>query len=226
MVDAVAELFQFPALIARLARDAAIFEADAFRTAAGSANARAAAIAIAFLAGVSEMLGQSVVLVINRVPLYRFLASLAFTGASYVATALVWGVSAYLCAPLTPVGALAAADIAVMTSVLALAFAPRLLGVFSIAPYLGAAISNALEVWAMALAIFALREGLDLPLGAAAFCGVAGWTASYYFRMVVGHALRHPLARMRVFVSGSLLESSPQRIMDDLMRKLQDGDRS
>jgi len=198
------------------------FSANAFARAASSAEAQTAALTIAFLAGVSEMLGQSVILVVNRIALYRFLASLAFTGVSYVITALIWGVSAFAVAPLTRVGVLGPGDVAGVTGVVALAFAPRLLGVFSIAPYFGAALGNLLEVWAMALVIFGLRVGLDLPLGAAVFCGGAGWLVSYALRGFIGHLLAKPIGRLRLLVSGSPLDRTPQQIIDDLVHAMRD----
>ena len=87
-----------------LAIGAITLSADAFIVVASSPVAQSAALAIAFLAGVSEMLGQSVVLVINRIPLYRFIASLAFTGMTYAITALTWAACVVLVAPATRVG--------------------------------------------------------------------------------------------------------------------------
>jgi hypothetical protein len=222
MQSVLTEIFTFPLALIELATAAIGFSTGAFARAASSAEAQTAAFAIAFLAGVSEMLGQSVILVVNRVALYRFLASLAFTGVSYVITALVWGLSVFAAAPLTHVGMLGPEDIAAVTGVVALAFAPRLFGVLSIAPYFGAALGHFLEVWSMALVIFGLRVGLELPLGAAVFCGGAGWLVSYGLRSFVGHALAAPIGRLRVLVSGSPLDRTPQQIIDDLMRRLTD----
>ncbi len=214
------EIFAFPRLLIELAVAAMGFSGAAFAHVAQSGEAQTAALMIAFLAGVSEMLGQSVILVVNRVALYRFIASLLFTGLTYVMTALIWGLSALAVAPLTRVGVLTLADFAGVMGVLALAFAPRLLGIFSIAPYFGAALGNLLEAWAMALAIFGLHAALNLPLGAAAFCGVAGWAMSYALRSFFGRLLAKPLGRLRLIVSGSPLERSPQQIIDDLVEAL------
>ncbi len=215
------DIIGFLALFFELAGAAMVFSAAAFLRAASSAEAQSAALAIAFLAGVSEMLGQSVILVVNRVALYRFLASLAFTGLTYVFTALVWGLSTLAVAPLTRVGALGLNDFASVMGVLALAFAPRLFGAFSIAPYFGAALGNLFEIWAMALAMFGLHTALDLPLGAAVFCGGAGWAVSYGLRSFLGRLLAKPLGRVRLMVSGSPLDKSPQQIIDDLVDALQ-----
>lgn len=218
MVGFLVEILAFPLLVVDLAAGAAGFSAQAFARAAGSAEAQTAAVLIAFLAGVSEMLGQSVILVVNRVALYRFIASLLFTGFTYVITALIWGLSALAVAPLTPVGPLIDGEAAAVMGVVFLAFSPRLLGVFTLAPYFGAAFGNLLEAWAMALVIFGLHVGLGLPLGASVFCGGAGWIVSYALRGFLGHALAKPLGHLRVFISGSPLERTPQQIIDDLVR--------
>ncbi|WP_425408119.1 hypothetical protein [Hyphococcus sp.] len=216
----LADILAFPLFLMELVWGAIRFSTDVFLRAATSAEAQTAALIIAFLAGVSEMLGQSVILVVNRVPLYRFLASLAFTGLTYVITALAWAACAVAVAPLTRLGVLAPGEIAGVIGVVSLAFAPRLFGVFSIAPYFGLALGHVLDVWAMTLAIFGLYAGLGLPLAAAAFCGAAGWGVSYGVRSWLGHALAVPLGRLRHAVIGSPLERSPQQIIDDLARRI------
>ena len=103
---------------------------------------------------------------------------------------------------------------------MSLAFAPRLLGVFSIAPYIGEPISNALEAWSMALTIFGLHVALNMPIGPAVFCGLAGWTVAYGLRAFAGRLLAKPLGHMRKFISGSALTRSPQQIIDELAERL------
>jgi len=217
MASIIGDILLFPLMTADLAVGALRFSADAFRRAATGADAGGAAVTIAFLAGVSEMLGQSVILVVNRIALYRFIASLLFTGATYVATALTWAASALALAPLTPAGAFSPGEAAGVFSVVCLAFAPRLLGALSIAPYFGIALGHALEVWAMALAIFGLHMAMGLPLGASVACGGAGWIMSYALRSFLGRALARPLGRLKLAVIGSPLDKSPQMIIDDLV---------
>lgn len=212
----IAEILSFPLFLIELAWGAIRFSTDAFLRAAYSGEAQTAALFIAFLAGVSEMLGQSVILVVNRVALYRFLASLAFTGLTYVITAVAWGLCAIAVAPLTRVGVLGPGEIAGVVGVVSLAFAPRLFGVFSIAPYFGLALGRVLDAWAMTLAIFGLHVGLSLPLAAAVFCGIIGWAVSYGVRAWLGHALAAPLGKLRHAIIGSPLDRSPQQIIDDL----------
>lgn len=223
MLSMLADFLAFPLFLLSLAGDAIRFSTAAFLRAAESAEAQSAALIIAFLAGVSEMLGQSVILVLNRVALYRFVASLAFTGLTYVLTAVAWAASAIAVAPLTRLGVLAPSEIAGVVGVVSLAFAPRLFAVFAIAPYYGQALANLLEAFAMALAIFGLHAGLGLPAGAAVFCGFAGWLLSYGLRSFLGYALKKPLRALRVAVSGSALEQTPRQILDDLAQRITGG---
>jgi hypothetical protein len=220
MIEFVTDALRFWALIAELACGAITFSASAFQRAAISSEAQSAALAIAFFAGVSEMLGQSIILVVNRVALYRFIASLALTGFTYVLTALAWAVSAIAVAPMTRLGVLTPSEIGAVIGVVAVAFSPRLFGFVAMAPYFGQALGNLLEAFAMVLAIFGLHAGLGLPLPAALFCGGAGWVLSYASRAWLGHALAAPLGRLRLVVSGSALDRSPKQILDDLARRL------
>ena len=220
MVSFLETLFSFPLLAIQLAWSAMGFGVEPFLEVAASPRAQRAALLIAFMAGVSEMLGQSVILVINRVPVYRFLASLAYTGLSYVITAIIWTLSTFAVAPLTQLGLLEMTNIASVTGVLALAFAPRLFGVFSLAPYIGVIWGNLLEVWAMALAIFGLHMAIGLPVPAALFCGGVGWIASYYIRGHLGRALRRPLHKIRILISGTRLERTPQQLIDEAIATL------
>jgi|GEM_PF-807662 len=220
MFSAVTPFVEFAVLIVRLATGAIMYSPDVFIQAAGSAEAQTAALLIAVFAGASEMLGQSVILVVNRTPLYRFVASIAFTGATYGLTVVTWSAAVLITAPLTRIGAVGPGDFAAVTGVLALAFAPRLLGVFAIAPYFGAALGNMLEVWSMSLAIFGLHVALGLPIGAAVICAGTGFIVAYVFRISAGRLLARPLGRLQRLIAGSALEKTPRQILDDVFANL------
>jgi hypothetical protein len=66
MVTLSADIFGFASLLIELAVAAMGFTGEAFIRAAQSGDAQTAALVITFLAGVSEMLGQSVILVVSR----------------------------------------------------------------------------------------------------------------------------------------------------------------
>ena len=206
------EVAAFLGLAVQLARGAIEFSRDVYVFAA-SLPALNAAFAIAFLSGISEMIGQSVVLVVNRVPLYRFIASLLFTGLIYLVAALSWAASVVVVAPLFRAEIVDVIGYAGLFAIISMSFAPRLLGVLTIAPYFGVAFGYLLDAWVLACVIFGLHAASDLPLLAATICGGVGWTTSFAIRALLGRVLREPLLYLRRLVSGSALEMTPQQIL-------------
>ncbi|MFT4109241.1 hypothetical protein [Propionicimonas sp.] len=103
-------------------------------------------ITIAMLAGISTLLGNSVVLFLNRIRGWRFAVSLVINGISmvalFVAQAVVIAVIGYLVTGDRL--SLANAARAVM-----LATAPLLFGFLELAPYVGPGIARVLQVWSL-----------------------------------------------------------------------------
>lgn len=215
----LAQAADFIGEMQRLCGGAFAADAEAFRRAATTAGARDAAFALAVIAGLSEVVGQSIVLFVNRVPLYRVTISLVLTALLFPLMAVVWTASALVFARIAdPALDMAQwASIGDIAGVVALAFAPRLFGVLSIAPYIGPGIGRVLDLWVMALVIFGLQTALDAPLAAAATAGALGWLAQYLLRRLLGRALRRPLRWLRIAVTGSPLDKSPQALIDELL---------
>lgn len=209
------EVWRFLEVLARLVNGAFGLSPEAFVLAA-SERALGAAYTIAFLAGVSEMIGQSVILVINRVPAWRFIASLLFTGLIYSIAAVTWALSVVAVTSLFRVGIIDAIGYAGLFAIIAMSYAPRLLGVFTIAPYFGVALGYLFDAWVMVCVIIGLRAAAELPLEAAAFCGLLGWAAAYGARALAAHYLRKPLGALRRAVSGSALEMTPRELLHRL----------
>ena len=224
MLAIIDSILSFFSLVFALASGAMGLEKPAFMTAASGRAAVGAALFIAFLSGISEMIGQSIILVINRVPIYRFLASLVYTGVIYLVAALTWGASVLVAAPFFRAEIIDAIGYGGLFAVIAMSFAPRLLGVLSIAPYFGVALGHILDAWVMAAVIFGLHAATGLPLEAAAMCGLLGWSASFFIRTLLSRFLRTPLRRLRLAVSGSALELTPQQIAKRVADRLDDAE--
>lgn len=205
--------------MARLAAGAFSGDRETFARAAFASDARAAALALAVIAGMSEVAGQSVILVANRVPIYRLALSLVLTALLFPIMALAWTASALAFAQIAD-PALAMGqwrNAPQIAGVVALAFAPRLFGVLTIAPYYGPGLGRLIDIWVMALVIFGLQTALHAPAQVAAFAGVSGWIAQYALRRVGGRILRGPLRLLRIAVTGSALDKSPQEIIDAIL---------
>jgi len=126
----------------------------------------AVAVTVALLAGVSTLLGNSVVLFLNRVKGWRFGVSLLMNGVSMVALyavqALAIAVVGYFVT-----GSRVQTDTAVKAVLLATA--PLILGFFELIPYMGPGIARILQAWGL-VALWAV---------VAALYGVDRWTALF-----------------------------------------------
>jgi len=103
-------------------------------------------ITIAMLAGISTLLGNSVVLFLNRIRGWRFALSLVFNGVSMVALFVVQAVVIAL------IGFLFTGDRLTFfqaARAVMLATAPLLFGFLELAPYLGPGIARVLQVWSL-----------------------------------------------------------------------------
>lgn len=134
--------------------------------------AREIAITIAVLAGASTLLGNSVVLFLNRIRGWRFGVSLLLNGLGMVALYVVqaaiiaavgFGVTGERVGP-------PAAIYAVM-----LATAPMILGFFELVPYMGPGIGHLLQAWGVAALWLVVTVLYDLDIWTALWITLVGW---------------------------------------------------
>jgi hypothetical protein len=138
---------------------------DAFRAIEQSDHGLRQALIILLIAGASETLGQSVVLVLNRVSRGRFFLALLLGGVELIAEALVWILSVWL---LGGVLARPRPPFFSAVRVIGLAYAPLVLGVFVFFPYIGPPIGRLLRLWVLLAAV----------VGISVVFGVAPWLAA------------------------------------------------
>lgn len=144
------------------------------------------ALLIVSLAGLSESLGQSVVLFINRLPPIRFTLALVITAASHVVGYLLWTVTVWL------VGVYVFGQPVALTTVatvVGLAYAPQLLAFFELTPFLGNPFSILLTLWSMVAIVMAVRAGLALELWQAVVASGLGWVLIQIWRRTIGRPI-------------------------------------
>jgi hypothetical protein len=172
--------------------NALALDRNALAVAATAPGALSAALWIAFLGGVSLMLGQSVVLFANRVSRRRFAACLVIAGLVYVAGLAVWGVSIWLSARVfgldIPTGAI--------TFAVCVGQAPLLFGFFCLIPYVGTSLQRILMVYSLLVVVAALSAVLDIRVWQAALLAAIGWA----LRAGLDRALSRPLAGVRTWL--------------------------
>ena len=182
----------------------------------GAGEARDLVVLVVYLAGVSQAIGNGVVLFLNRVPRLRFVLSLALMGAIYLIGALVTAAATLLIANLV-----FGRDLAFLPTiaVVALAQAPRLLGFLTLAPYLGELLDRLLDVWVLTLVLFGLHHGVGIPVHLAALLALLGWGAMRLLAFVFGRPLTYVVTALRHAAAGGPLTLDSRKLVDSLRQQ-------
>lgn len=148
---------------------------------------------IVLLAGVSESLGQSVVLFLNRVRPRRFVLALSITTASHIVGYLLWTLTIWLAGGWLTQRTQPWHTVAV---VVGLAYAPQIFAFFELTPYLGNLIWGILSLWSMIAIVVALHYGLSMATWQALLVSSLGWVVMQALRRTVGR----PILQLRAFL--------------------------
>jgi hypothetical protein len=145
------------------------------------------ALAILFVAGVSDMLGQSVVLFANRVTPRRFVVSLIMSALVLIISVFVWAGSIWLIIDF--VFSLPGQFARILTLV-ALSYAPLLFGFAVLLPYFGNFTYHALRMWSF----LALVVGVKAVAGAVFWQGILACLVGWLFLQFISHL---PILRIK-----------------------------
>lgn len=161
------------------------------------------ALLVVFLAGLSNAIGQSIVLFANEVKPRRFLASLLLASFIYVSGFLffvfsIWLVESFIFTKNEPFRN--------MIKVVGLAYSPYLFSFFILTPYFGSFISVALSLWSLAAILVALNATLALSFWQAFLCSALGWGLLQLVNRTLGRPLHTLTQAGRRWVSGTKLE--------------------
>lgn len=172
-------------------------------------------LSIVFLAGLSQALGQSVVLFANRVKPRRFILSLLLSASIYVLgffflVTSIWLVARYGFDRTQPLSAVVRG--------VGLAYAPYLFSFFVLTPYFGSLISVALSLWSLSAILVALEVLFGFTLWQALLCSVLGWLLHQLLQRTVGRPVQQLAVLTRSFVAGQRLELGRKKL-EDLIRK-------
>lgn len=164
---------------------------------------------VALLAGASQLLGQSVVLFLNRVSPARFLLSLLLYGLVFGISLLVWALTTWLVGlafgrmePLWLVGRM-----------VLLGSAPYILGALVLVPYAGPVIGRVIAVWSFVVTLGMLQFTYQTTLLRALLLVDAGWLLMVVLIATIGRpivALRNWLFHR---VVGSSLDANTKDIL-------------
>lgn len=167
-------------------------------------------LGIVFLAGASMLLGQSVVLFVNRVRRGRFFFSLFMNGIVFVFSYLVWGVLVgmigRLMFPVEP-------EAWSIVRLIGLSTAPLVFGFLILIPYMGAFIGKVLNVWEMLIMITVVQFDFQATFVQAMICIGLSWLLV----LLLSNTIGRPVVKLRNYlyrkVTGSDLDTTTQDIL-------------
>lgn len=153
-------------------------QGSAFHDVVGTDARHADAFVVLVVAGISLLVGQSVVLFLNMVRPLRFVLSMVLLLAVVVVEVFAWSLSLWGAASLLEGSAV---DLRDAVAMVALAYAPFVLGFLLLIPYYGPPIERILGIWALA----ALASGV-LAVTSWSFAEVlVVVTIGYLFRQLI-----------------------------------------
>jgi hypothetical protein len=145
------------------------------------------ALGVAMLAGISVLIGDSVVLFANRVRPARFAAGLGLNAVLFALSLAVEGITICLVARYL-FGTWRPLELAVLIAFLG--SAPLVFGFFIMAATLGPHIGRLLRAWSWLIIVLAVRDGFGLALWQAVVCVVLAqvliWGINLAFRRPLG----------------------------------------
>ncbi len=193
----------------QLLKDLLRLDTDFLASLAGEPGGNRLAVLIVVLAGVSEALGNSVVLFINRVRFSRFALTLAISGLLHAVTYLFWTASVY-----TVAGLVFGVDagFGAVARIVALAQAPRILGFLQFLPLFGRPVGLVLQVLSFLAVLWSVQEALSLDPWQALVSVLLGAVGHVALQNTVGKPLNRLARWMRHRAAGVPLVTDRARL--------------
>jgi hypothetical protein len=145
-----------------------------------------AALLVVLLAGLSQGIGQSAVLFINRVRPLRFILSLAISAIIFVFNYNFWVLSTWVIADWLFDVTL---SLVAVIKTLGFSYAPLLLGFLMVIPYFGMPISIFLSIWALLAIVTGIEAIAPLGFWEVFQCCIGGWMVSQLSQRIFGRGL-------------------------------------
>lgn len=167
-------------------------------------------VGIVFLSGASVLIGQSVVLFVNRVRRGRFIFSLALNGMMYVISYFVWGLT------ISVIGRLLFEfdpGLWAIVRMVGLSTAPLIFGFFILIPWMGPFIGRILNVWGFLILVSVVEFGFQVGLIGALVTVGLGWLAMMLLNNLVGKPIVAMRNKMWQKVAGTTLDASSQDLL-------------
>lgn len=175
------------------------------------------AFSVATLAGISSLVGQSAVLLANRVSPGRFVLSLLLNGLMWGIDLAVWSVSLWLVAGWVYQ---IEAPFRIVIRIIFLGSAPFVFGFLVLLPYLGPGIDWLLRIWSLLIILTAVRGIYPLTLWQALSCAIGGWLLIEALNLTLGRPLLWFRDWLWRTVTGSDYDQNIQAMVNDMADQL------
>jgi hypothetical protein len=176
----------------------------------------ALALVVVLAAGLSQALGQSIVLFANRVKKRRFVLSLWLFAVFYAFGFLFWTASVWL------VGTQLfgrEANFRAVAQAVGMGYSPYLFSFFVLTPYFGVPIATLLSLWSLLAILVAVQVTLQLTLMQALLCSALGWLLWQLLQRTVGRPLLWLARALRRRVSGVPLVTDRRKLQELLQSR-------
>lgn len=173
------------------------------------------AVCVAVIGGICVMLGQAVMLAVNRVTRARIVLTLLASGLLTLANALIQAVIATLCAAAIT----RHVNLGLIVPAVLISYAPYWLGFLAAIPYMGTGIARALQLWQLVV-LWRLLTPI-LPAGPAAMAtAFAAWIGIIVLNVAIENSRLAVRERLFRLVTNTVWHSG-----DKLARELYRADR-
>jgi hypothetical protein len=172
---------------------------DAFRRVLTLESAPSLTLLLVVIAGLSYQLGQSVILIVNRVTPPRFMLSISLGVLSHLINIIVWSVTTWgLARIFLPL------DISFYSvlSIIGLSQAPLVLGILSFVPFFGIALGWVVAGYSLLLAWLGMSILTDGSIALAAIPVAGGWVILNVIQRVFGRPFTEMSQKMRARAAG------------------------
>ncbi len=205
-------MFEFLGNVLRGIGEALKLNPDVFKIVQSGPNAGWVILVIAILGGASLLVGQSVILFVNRVSPGRFAVSLLVNGIIFTISLLVWATFIWLTGKVL-FSSNNDIPLNVVMRMVGLGAAPYLFGFLVLIPYMGDFIGRVLAVWSFLVVLVGITVLASGNFWPALICTGIGWLLVTVMSLTIGRPI--VALRNRIFkaVAGTSLDASVTDIL-------------
>lgn len=167
-------------------------------------------LVIAILGGASLLIGQSVILFVNRVRPARFLISLLVNGLVFTIGLFVWALAIWMTSRVLYPNEI---PFGTVLRLVGLGAAPYLFGFLVLIPYMGNFIGRVLSVWSFLVVLAAMTTLAGGNFGIALVCTGIGWLLITLMSLTIGRPIVALRNRLFKAVAGTSLDASVADIL-------------